>query len=75
MSTDQSVRARHPLPPSTWLWIALEWWFLGLVAYHLILEHRAHLYGALPYVLAVAALPAISFIAYLLARWRHRSRP
>lgn len=61
--------SRHSLPPSSWLWIAVEWWFLGLVAYHLILEHRAHVFGALPYVIALATL----LVIYLVFRHRHRS--
>lgn len=56
------------LPAGTWLWIAVEWWFLGLVAYHLILEHRAHLQGVLPYVLLVVTLP----IVYVVVRRRRR---
>jgi hypothetical protein len=58
----------HQPSPIMWLWIAIEWWFLGLVAYHLILEHRAHLQGALPYVLLVITLP----IVYVLVRARRR---
>lgn len=59
------------LPRSMWLWIAIEWWFLGLIAYHLFLEHRAHVQGALPYVLLVLTLPVV----YVLARKRREHAP
>lgn len=57
-------------PPSMWLWIAIEWWFLGLVAYHLIMEHRVHLQGVLPYVLLALTLPVV----YVLVRARRHLR-
>ena len=46
-------------PVRTWPWIALMWWFLGLVAYHLLLEHRAHAMGAVPYVLVIATVALV----------------
>jgi hypothetical protein len=56
----------HPSPERDWPWLFVMWWFLALVAYHLILEHRAHVLGALPYFVAVATL-----VGYLLLV-RHR---
>lgn len=59
-------------PPTTnlLLWILVPWWFLGLVVYHLILEHQGHLYRALPYLLVVGSV--LPFV-YLFVR-RRRSR-
>ena len=74
MTTRAKIRhgSAHDRPPATiWLWIAVEWWFLGLVAYHLVLEHRAHLQGAVPYVLLVVTLLAV----YVLTRNVRRRFP
>lgn len=60
------------LPAGSWLWIAVEWWFLGLVAYHLILEHRAHLHGAIPYILVIITMPIVFVL--VLRRRRHLQR-
>jgi len=51
------------------LWMIPVWSFFLLLAYHLVLEHRLHVYGALPYVvvLVLGTVPAV----YLLFR-RHR---
>jgi len=61
------VPAETGPPVRTWPWIALMWWFLGLVGYHLFLEHRAHAMGALPYVLVIATV----LLVYL---WTRRLR-
>ncbi len=45
-----------PTPSELLPWSLLLWWFLGLAAYHLFLEHRAHVFGALPYVIAAGVL-------------------
>lgn len=66
------VPTDNKLPWTVWPWIALEWWFLGLIAYHLILEHRVHALGALPYGLVLATL---LFMYLLFRRQRKRVEP
>lgn len=56
--------------PGMWAAVALEWWFLALLAYHLILEHRVHLQGALPYILVLATVP----IVIVFARYQRKRR-
>lgn len=57
------------MPRYFWFWIGLEWSFLAVLAYHLILEHVP---VALPYVLAVIALALAYIGASALLR---RSKP
>ena len=57
------------MTPGMWAAIALEWWFLGMVAYYLILQHRVHVQGALPYVLVLATLPLV--VAFARYRRKH----
>lgn len=64
---------RGPLA-ATWPWILLLWGFFALLGYHLIVQHRAHLWAVLPYLLAGAALPVVVAVAWRLVRCRrHRS--
>lgn len=61
---------RHPSPDRDWPWLLLEWWFLALIADHLLLEHRAHVFGGLPF----AAVATILVLVYLLLRRASRAR-
>ena len=65
------MRANTPTA-GMWLAIALEWSFLALLAYHLFLQHRAHVMGALPYVLVLVLLLAQVPAVILVARRRHK---
>jgi len=58
-------------PARLWLWMLPMWWFFLYIAYHFVLAHRLHVYGALPYLLLLgfATVPVV----YLLVR-RHRRR-
>lgn len=42
----------HHHDPRTFNWVL--WGFIGIAAFFLISEHRAHLYGFLPYALLLA---------------------
>ena len=68
--------ASDETPPSferDWPWLLLMWWFFGLLAYHLFLEHRAHVLGVWPYLVALVLLAAI-FVAFRHGRVRGRDR-
>ena len=54
-------------------WVALCG-FLGLAATYLWLEHRAHLFGALPYVLLLAC-PILHFFMHRGHGAHHRGNP
>lgn len=61
---------QHPPPERSWLWspsglVLLA--FLAIAAFFLITEHRAHVLGALPYVLFL-----LCPILHLLMHGRHR---
>jgi hypothetical protein len=47
---DSTDRTRRPSPTANWVLIG----FIAIAAYFLLTEHRAHLLGALPYLLLLA---------------------
>ena len=63
----------HPTPSELLPGTLLLWWFLGLAAYHLFLEHRAHVFGAWPYAIAAGAL-VLGLLASRRAARRTRRR-
>jgi hypothetical protein len=63
---------QHPPPERSWLWspgglVLLA--FLAIAAFFLITEHRAHVLGALPYVLLL-----LCPILHLFMHGRHGNR-
>lgn len=47
----------HALTPALWLAISIPWWFLGILAYHLVVEYRG--YVAVPLLVAAAVVLVI----------------
>lgn len=62
------VRDRRKLPGS--LWLVVFGGFLLICSFFLFEEHRAHVLGALPYILGAAALLFCIFGHRLSEAWR-----